>query len=81
VAPVVILVWVLCAVVGVFVGQSRGVSVIESILWCLFLGPVGLFMLAVTHDNRPKCPECGGAIVRGYARCRHCGSAIRSPNR
>lgn len=60
---------------GLAIGRCRGRP--EAGLWLgLLLGPLGWLILIVGPDHRPKCPECGGVVVKGARRCKNCGQAL-----
>ena len=63
------------AFVGYLCGQARGREG-EGVLLGLLLGPIGWLIVLCIPDKRKKCFECGGAVVAGARRCRHCGSSI-----
>ena len=65
--------WVVCALVGALIGQYKG-RVVFGVLLGILLGPIGWLIVALTKDLREKCSECGGVIVPGARKCRHCGS-------
>jgi hypothetical protein len=69
-------VWISCAIIGIFVGRSRGRSAYEGCLMGLFLGPIGLLMMAIGPDYSPSCPYCKGTIIDGATRCKNCGQLL-----
>jgi len=44
----------------------------EGFIAGLLLGLLGLIWI-LFQKPKEKCPDCGGVIVRGVRRCRHCG--------
>jgi hypothetical protein len=44
----------------------------------LLVAPVGLGVAALV-DYRPRCPQCGSRVFRGFPRCRVCQAEMRRP--
>jgi hypothetical protein len=63
------------ALVGAAIGSSKG-RAFAGAAWGIFLGPIGWLIIALAPDTRLKCPECGGAIVKGARKCKNCGSDL-----
>ena len=63
---------VVCAVIGIFIGQSRGRWAIEGALWGFFLGPIGWLIMALGGYHGAKCPHCREAVDADAAVCPHC---------
>ncbi|MEI6565314.1 MAG: hypothetical protein WCR20_01450 [Verrucomicrobiota bacterium] len=64
-----------CAPVGYLIGRWRG-RADEGAVYGMALGPLGWLCMAFKEDHRPMCPECGGVIVPGARKCRHCASVL-----
>jgi predicted amidophosphoribosyltransferase len=71
-----ILCWFAAAVVGGMIGAAKG-RAFAGAIWGILLGPLGWLVIAVAPDQRPKCPECGGDVVRGANRCKNCGHRLK----
>lgn len=71
--------WVVVAGgVGYAIGNAKGNGRLGFWLG-LLLGLIGWGIVLVVNyskDNRPKCPECKGAIVEGARRCKNCGVVL-----
>ena len=70
----ILFVWIGCALIGALIGKYKG-RVGSGVVWALVLGPIGWLIVALMQDLREKCPECGGVVVPGARKCKHCGSA------
>ena len=70
-----VVVWLVSAVVGAIIGNTKGRPTAGA-LWSMLLGPLGWLVILIAPDVRPKCPECGGPIVRGARKCKNCGSSL-----
>jgi DNA-directed RNA polymerase subunit M/transcription elongation factor TFIIS len=68
-------VWVVCILVGALIGKSKG-RADSGAIWSAVLGPIGWLIVALQEDLGQKCPECGGTVVPGARKCKHCGSVI-----
>ena len=62
------------ALIGAAIGQKKS-KALEGFVAGLLLGPIGLIWIIVAKAKY-RCPECQGAIEKGVAKCRHCGSEI-----
>ena len=67
--------WVIGAVVGGLIGKGKGRTGAGA-MWGLLFGPIGWLIILLVPDVRPKCPACGGAVVKGATKCMHCASEI-----
>ena len=65
----------ICSLIGALIGKSKG-RVGSGLIWSFLLGPIGWLIVALMADLRPMCSECGGVIVEGARKCKHCGSDI-----
>jgi len=65
------------AVVGGLIGAKHNQAG-SGIVWGALLGPIGWIITFALPDERPKCPECLGAIPEGARRCQHCGFVFLS---
>ena len=76
--------WLLGAVIGAVVGAAmspmRGRKPIEGAFWGGLFGPLGWLYMLIGRDFRPKCRECGGAVVPSARRCLHCGAERHKPS-
>jgi predicted amidophosphoribosyltransferase len=72
-----ILCWFAAAIVGGMIGAAKG-RAFAGALWGLLLGPLGWLVIAAAPDQRPKCPECGGDVIRGANRCKNCGHRLKA---
>ena len=69
----------LISYIGALIGSTKGHTMLGFFLG-LVLGPIGLIIIAMTQDDRFKCPTCGGSIVPGKMRCKNCGAQLaRAP--
>jgi hypothetical protein len=67
--------WLLSAVVGALIGQSKGRPTAGA-FWGLLLGPLGWLVVVSVPDERAKCPECLGFVPDGARKCQHCSSPL-----
>ena len=44
---IVLLIWLICAIVGALISHSKGYSAVSGFLAGLFLGPIGIAILAI----------------------------------
>lgn len=68
--------FIVCAVIGAYVGERKGQGLIGAALG-LFLGPFGLFTICVTKGNRYDCPWCMEWVHEKATVCPHCGRDIK----
>lgn len=66
---------IIAGLIGMAIGSMKGEPGL-GFVFGFFLGPIGWLVIAVSPDNRPKCPYCKGAIVPGAIKCKNCGSTI-----
>lgn len=71
----------LFAAIGGAVGQARGSSILGAIMGAIYFGPGGWLITILFDDERPKCPECRGTVIKGARRCKNCGVMLPSPRR
>lgn len=64
------------ALIGAVAARIRGRWALEGMIWGFFLGPVGLAVILLAADRRPKCRECRGVIPEGARKCMHCGATL-----
>jgi hypothetical protein len=64
-----------CAIVGYFIGRSKGTPQRGAIVGGI-LGPLGWLIMLMLPNIRPICPYCKGYIVEGAQKCKNCGSFI-----
>lgn len=76
-ALIVLCLAVIAGAIGLQVGRFRGRAV-AGFAWGFLLGPVGWLIVWTGPDLRPTCHECGGVVVPGSRRCRHCGTERES---
>jgi hypothetical protein len=70
------LLWlVVGGLIGAIVGQSKGRAGAGFFLG-LLLGPIGWLVVAVGPNMNPKCPLCGGVVVKGAIKCKNCGGDL-----
>jgi hypothetical protein len=43
--PIVLIVWLLCAIIAGFIGKSKN-RLVEGVLWGFFLGIIGIIIIA-----------------------------------
>lgn len=67
--------WLISAVVGALIGNTKGRPAAGAV-WSLLLGPIGWLVICIAPDVRPKCPDCGGAIVANARKCKNCGTSL-----
>src|SRR5271170_1922106 len=67
--------WIACILIGALIGKCKG-RADSGLVWSALLGPIGWLIVALMDDLRPVCSECGGVIVDGARKCKHCGSVI-----
>lgn len=72
-----LIIWIVIGTfVGALIGQAKGRVGAGAVFGFLF-GPIGWLITALGPNNMPKCPECGGQIVKGAKKCKNCGSALQ----
>ena len=74
----VLLIWICCIVLATSIG-ARKRQPVGAFFWGLFLGPVGLIVVAAWPDRRWQCPHCLSRIAPGSTRCRYCAGEIGNP--
>jgi hypothetical protein len=75
----IVLVWIICGACCPLVSHRKGRPVIVGLLAGLFLGPLGLIVVALTPPNWAivcRCPACRQINERFHPRCRACGTAL-----
>lgn len=68
-----------CGTIGSGFGAMFRNRPVVGFLLGFFVGPLGWLCLVAVEDQRPKCPDCGGVIVKGAKRCKNCGVIFRQP--
>jgi hypothetical protein len=61
--------------IGAQLGKLKGRPFAGGMLG-LALGPIGWLIVLIGPNLLPKCKACGGVIVKGVSKCKHCGSSI-----
>ena len=52
--------------------ENWGQSLASFIIAIVFL------TVAIALRKSPKCPDCGGEVVRGARKCKNCGAELKS---
>jgi hypothetical protein len=73
--PILVIAAAICALIGLYIGNSKGRPVAGA-MWGLLVGPIGWLVMAIVKDERRKCPDCLGTVPIGARRCQHCGSEL-----
>jgi len=60
--------------IGFLIGNKKGYG-LQGFIAGALLSVIGWIWVA-TLKPRWRCPECGGAVEQGYAKCKNCGAAI-----
>lgn len=67
---------VVCAVVGAFIGHTKG-RWMSGMIWGLALGPIGWLIVALSSASPSKCPGCGLTNASDAKFCGHCGVNLK----
>jgi hypothetical protein len=67
--------WIICVLLGGFIGGFRGRRSFGAFLGFL-LGPLGWVIILCMSDCRKKCQYCGGSVPDCVRKCMHCGSDL-----
>ena len=67
--------WILFGVARAMIGARKGEPIVGFILG-IFLGPIGLLIVALSKGNRQDCPFCRELIRPGATICPHCRNEI-----
>lgn len=68
---------VACALVGAFIGMTKG-RWLAGLVWGAALGPIGWLIVLFSKSTLPECPECGRRNVTSAKACRRCGTNLRA---
>lgn len=60
-------------IIGAIVGKAMKGRALAGFVMAALLGPLGILLMCLFKDLRPKCCHCGGVITKGVSVCRHCG--------
>ncbi len=74
VAGVLVLGVLWCGLAGAVVGSQKRAGLMGA-LWGVVFGPLGV-VVALSLDERPKCPRCGGRLNGEPEICQHCHSPL-----
>lgn len=66
---------VVFGIIGLLIGAQKG-RVLAGGLWGFFLGPLGLLVVGLGPNMKPKCPKCFGVIEPMASKCKNCGSDL-----
>ena len=64
-------VWVMCGIIGLMVGQQKGIAPLGCAMGFL-LGPLGLVVVLLMAGNRVECQWCKTRIRPDAAVCPQC---------
>jgi hypothetical protein len=62
---------VVCAIIGYFIGQSKGRPAEGAAFGCI-LGPIGNLIALFLTDRRRKCQFCRESVQTTATVCPHC---------
>ncbi|MGL1902526.1 MAG: hypothetical protein OCC49_10350 [Fibrobacterales bacterium] len=62
--------------IGYQIGKSKGRGQ-SGFLLTFFLGPLGWFIMLLSKDIRPKCPECNNVALHNAAKCGYCNAILK----
>jgi hypothetical protein len=68
----------IAGVIGFLIGQKKRYG-LQGFIAGALLGFIGWIWIA-TLKPRWRCPECGGAVEKGFNRCKNCGADIKPQN-
>jgi len=83
---------IISALVGMLIWERKGGDPVGGFLLGVFLGVLGLFILAVSEPRHKeidrvlrrrglvRCPRCAEAIRRDARSCRYCGHDLDAPS-
>lgn len=69
--PMLFLLWLGSPMIGVYIGRKKGRSDLVGALGGILLGPLVLFMFALTPIVR--CAYCKSGLLPGAVTCAKCG--------
>jgi len=67
--------WIACMVVTAIIGTSKNRGGVESMLWGLLLGPLGILIVALVPRGKPPAPLGMRSVT-----CQRCNAEQNVPN-
>ena len=72
-----ILIWIVCGIVGLILGDKKGMPGTGALLG-FSLGIIGIVILITLEDKYKTCPGCGNRLRPDAIRCLSCGYDVRN---